>query len=219
MASPTSSAALAPRRRRGPLRSAVGCLVAVVGLVALTSAIRFAWDRWDRFRYPWAYASSGRPTLTGSWVGTLTSGGGVRRAALLDLRLEPRRFGRRSGRRARGARGRRALVGEVRLCGNPAGEQRFTAYGGHEDAAASRFRLALSVADSVPPDGLAPSHLRGRWDGGDSLAFEADLYLRRGASAISGTDDPDTGPPATIHMGRGDEAAFRALCARLARGR
>jgi hypothetical protein len=103
----------------------------------------------------------------------------------------------------------------VLVCAAPRRVQHFTAWGEPADDAASRFHLSLSPADSVPPDGLAPSHIRGRWDGGDSLALEASLYLRRGKSAISSTDDPDTRGDTPVTMTRGTEAAFDSLCSRL----
>jgi hypothetical protein len=190
----------------------------VVMLAVLTGGIRFVWTGIDQRRFPWGYPEPGKPTLIGTWVGTMTTGGGVRRGVYMDLRLEPLRFGTGRSRRRRSSRAFRNLrnsnfEGEVRMCGGPR-EQRFAINTGTaEDKEASRFRIGLSPTDSTPPDGLAPSHIRGRWNGGDSLALEADLYLRRGASAMSSTDDPDTGKSATLGMTRGDEARYRALCA------
>ena len=199
------------RRRKGPVRSAAGCLLAVAALWLLATAIEIFWQRLDERRFRWAYARWGNPTLTGRWVGTLTVGGGEQLGMYLDLRLEPiRLFGheRNVRRRARTAN----FEGEVRLCGGPAGEQRFAFDGTNDDAAASRFHLGLYAADSVPPDGLAPGQMRGRWNGHDSLALEADMYLRRGQSAIRGSDDPNTSRPAHIGLRRGSEAEFRARC-------
>lgn len=209
-------------RRRSPLKRASGCLVVIAALYFFIAGMEMFWTRIDERRFPWAYPRPGRSTLVGTWVGTLTTGGGVRRGMYLDIRLEPLHFSR-GGRRRRGGgsnvfrRPRRSkLEGTVRLCGGEA-EQRFTLTGNDETDGASRFRLALAVADSTPPNGFAPSHMRGRWDGRDSLALEADVYLRRGQAAISATDDPDTGKPASVGMRRADEAAFRALCAGLPR--
>ena len=200
------------RRRKGPVRSAAGCLLAVAALWLLATAIEIFWQRFDERRFRWAYARWGNPTLTGTWVGRLTTDGGAQLGMYLDLRLEPIRvFGRRERnvrRRARAAN----FEGEVRLCGGPAGEQRFAFDGTNDNAAASVFHLGLYPADSVPPDGFAPSHMRGRWDLRDSLLLEADMYFRRGKSAISGSDDPHTGRPAHIGMRRGGEPEFRAVC-------
>jgi hypothetical protein len=184
----------------------------VAALWLLASAIEIFWQRLDERRFRWAYAKWGQPTLTGTWVGTLTTGGGAQLGMYLDLRLEPIRvFGRRRQnvrRRARGAN----FEGALRLCGGPAGEQRFAFDGTNDDAAASRFHLGLYPADSIPPDGFAPSHMRGSWNGRDSLALDADMYVRRGRAAISHSDDPHTSRPAHAFMRRGTEADFRALC-------
>jgi hypothetical protein len=208
-------------RRKSPLKRTGGCLVAIAALYFLIAGMEMLWTRIDERRFPWAYSRPGRSTLVGTWVGTLTTGGGVRRGMYLDIRLDPLNFSRR-GRRRRGSSNifRRPqsskLEGNARLCGGEA-EQRFTLRGNNETDDASRFYLALAVADSTPPNGFAPSHMRGRWDGRDSLALEADVYLRRGQSAISATDDPHTGKPAIVEMRRADEAEFRALCARVPR--
>ena len=166
----------------------------LAALYLFITGMELFWTRIDERRFPWAYPKPGRSTLVGTWVGTLTTGGGVRRGVYLDIRLDPLNFGR-GGRRRRGRggnvfRGPRSskLEGTARLCGGEA-EQRFTLTGNHETDDASRFYLGLAVADSTPPNGFAPSHMRGRWDGRDSLALEADVYLRRGQSAISATDD------------------------------
>ena len=54
------------------------------------------------------------------------------------------------------------------------------------------------------------------WNGHDSLRVEADLYLRRGASAITDSADPETGPPQPGALHRAPLQEFRATCNRLA---
>jgi len=214
---------MSPRVRggSGPLRSGCAILLGVVLLLAVFSgAMELFWTRVDQRRFPWAYEETGRPTLIGTWVGSLTTNRGAQRGLYLDLRLEPLDFD--SGRRRRGGKSkafRRAtsdkLVGELRMCGGPRGEQRFTLHGNNVTDDASRFRLSFATADSVPPDGLAPSHLRGAWDGRDSLRIEADLYLRQGASAITSSADPETGQPQSGALRRGSPNDYPATCARL----
>ena len=201
------------RRRSSPLRSAGGCLLLIASILILLIATRLFWGWVDQRRDPWAFEEAGRPTLTGRWIGTLVTGGAARRGIYLDLQYDPRP----SHSRMR-ERNRSNLKGELRACGGSR-EQRFSVTGKNEDRTASRFRLALAVSDSNPPDGLAPSHLRGRWDGRDSLAFEVDMYLRRGQSVITSSDSPDTGQPARLALRRGDEGDFDALCARMQRDR
>jgi hypothetical protein len=218
---------MSPRRAHGgtgrKIRNRYGCAVlvgAALLIAAFSGAMELFWTRVDQRRFPWAYAETGRPTLTGTWVGTLETNRGARRGLYLDLQLEPIDF--ESGRRRRGGANRVVrrtnsdkLVGELRMCGGPKGEQRFTLSGNNVTGDASRFRLSFSTADSVPPDGLAPSHLRGTWDQRDSLKVEADLYLRQGASAITNSADPETGHPQPGALHRANANEYPALCARL----
>jgi len=79
----------------------------------------------------------------------------------------------------------------------------------------SRFRLSMHpLVDSLAADGLAPSHMKGQWSGKDSITLDVSLYLRRGKSAISSSDDPDTGRDTRVTLNRGTEAEFTALCSR-----
>jgi hypothetical protein len=207
---------LRPRRRnRRFLRTAGGVVLLLVVLGLLTTGLRRIGRRIDLWRAPWADAGRG-PTLTGSWVGSLTTGRGAQRGVLLQLRASLPSERSRGGRRRRARRGAPSLTGTAVMCGGPAGEQRFTVHGRPRDRAGSQLHLSVGVADSTPPDGLAPSNLQGRWNGGDSLALEAALSLRNGASAITASDDPDTGAPVPLRMARGTESQFRALCSRIA---
>ena len=54
------------------------------------------------------------------------------------------------------------------------------------------------------------------WNGRDSLRVEADLYLRRGASAITDGADAETGAPQPGALHRAALAEFRATSRRLA---
>lgn len=202
------------RSRSGSLRSGCAVLVvAAIGLAVFSSGMELFWTRIDQRRFPWAYEETGRPTLTGIWVGSLTTNRGAVRGLYLDLRLDPLDFNSDHGAFRRATSDK--LGGELRMCGGPNGQQRFLLNGNNLDADASRFRLSFSSADSVPPDGLAPSHLRGAWDGRDSLRIEADLYLREGKSAITSTADPETGPPQLGALRRANPNEYPALCARL----
>ena len=169
----------------------------------------------DERRFPWGYADSGSPPLVGTWVGPFTTRSGKRLAMLLDVQLVPLGKSRRGTPIIRTQR-HGWLEGRVLVCDGPGRVRHLEASGEPNDNRASRFHLATSSADSMPPEGLVPSHLYGRWDGADSLAFEASLYLRRGRSAITKSDDPDTGLRKTpLTLRRGTEATFNSLCARL----
>jgi hypothetical protein len=198
------------------VRRKSGCasfLLAVAGLVAFAFGLEAIGNRIDRARFPWGYKDSGRPALAGTWVGTMVTGSGKRLGMLMDIELAPLDRGHR--RNAPIIRSPRShwLEGRVMTCTIPGIIRRFEADGKPYDTkAASRFHLAMSPADSVVPDGLSPSHIQGRWGGGDAVDLSVSLYMRRGKSAISSTDDPDTGPDQRVTLKRGTEAQFNSLC-------
>ena len=213
---------MSPRRSSRNAGKRFGCaglmLVAVL-LSLFTGAMQLFWTRVDQRRFPWAYAETGRPTLTGTWVGSLTTNRGAVRALYLDLQLDPLDFSTRrggsGGNRIYRRKGSEMFAGELRMCGGANGEQRFTVSGHLVDDDGSRFRLGFYPADSVPPDGLAPSHLRGMWNQRDSLRIEADVHMRQGKAAITNSADPETGPPQPGALHRAPPNEYAVLCRRL----
>jgi hypothetical protein len=193
-----------------------GCaswLLALAAICAFALGMEAIGNRMDRARFPWGYKDSGRPALAGTWVGTMVTGSGRRLGMLMDVELAPLDRGHR--RRTPIIRTQRShwLEGPVMVCTIPGGIRRFEADGKPYDTkAASRFHLAMSPSDSVPPDGLSPSHIQGRWGGGDSVDLSVSLYMRKGKSAITNTADPDTGPDQRVTLTRGTEAQFNSLC-------
>lgn len=202
-----------PARRRGGCGRNIAILAAAVVAIALFSAgMDLFWRRFDERRYRWAFPRPGRQVLATEWTGTLVTGGGQRRDAYLEFRYVPRPTGRgrrrsRSGVSRRGIR----LAGTFVLCGDGR-DKRFTVSGNSTDRSGARVDLSLYPADSTPPDGLAASHLHLFWEGGDSLRIEADVYRREGKSAITSTDDLDTGRPAEITMQRRTAPGVEAGC-------
>jgi hypothetical protein len=197
-----------------------GCgtnIVAILLLLAVVLGLGVLAERIDRARFPWGYASPGRSTLAGTWVGPVVTGSGQRIGMLIQMELAPLAAGRRRSTLFR-TRRNRWLEGRALVCGAPGRVAHFEVDGKPEDTKrASRFRLSMSVADSVPVDGLAPSHVVGRWEGQDDITLSISLYLRRGESAITSSADPDTGPDQQATLKRGTEAEFAALCSRLGR--
>lgn len=193
-----------------------GCaswLLAIGAICALVLGLDWIGNRMDRARFPWGYRDSGSPALAGTWVGTMLTGSGQRLGMLVDIELAPLSRGRRRRTPIIRTQRSRWLEGRVMVCTIPGGIRRFEADGKPYDTkAASRFHLAMSPADSVPPDGLSPSHIQGRWGGGDSVDLAVSLYMRKGKSAITNTADPDTGPDQHVTLKRGTEAQFNSLC-------
>ena len=204
--------------RRRPLL--LLCIVApmLVLWLSLAGLLNAQWTRLDQRRFPWAYAESGHPTLTGVWTGRLTTGQGTRRGLLLDLQLVPLNFGR-AGRRTGGMNfryiHRRAsdnLTGTLRLCGGPRGEQRFSVRGNVVADDASRFQLRIGVADSTPADGLTPAALRGSWNQHDSLRVDADLYVSHRGARVANPRDAETNTPQRGALHRADSSELRRVC-------
>jgi hypothetical protein len=195
-----------------------GCFSWILGIGALglfAFGLEVIGDRIDRARFPWGYDAPGKSTLAGTWVGTVTTGSGKKLGMLIDMRLAPLDYHRR---RPPIIRSRRStwLIGKVLTCTGPGRPNEYEVDGDPEDNGASRFRLSMHPkADSLITDGLAPSHMKGRWGGGDSIDLEISLHLHRGKSAISSSADPDTGPDTPATLNRGTDAQFTALCRRL----
>lgn len=201
------------RKRGGCLRTLGGFVLVIAVVLLFGKAMELFWMRLDERRFPWGYPRAGRATLVGMWVGTLVTGGGTRLGLFVDIRMVPAVITSTRGRTRVRSERQGKLEGEVRLCTATGHVQRFTANGDtQDDRAAAHFYLSLYPADIPPADGLAPSHLRGRWAGGDSIALEADVHLRTGTAASSSTGDPDTGQTAAASLHRAGEAKFAALC-------
>lgn len=158
--------------------------------------------------YPWSDESGGRPALIGTWVGRTRTGRGERWGVLLDLERYRSSSGRPCGRCNN-------VVGEARTCDERGLVRRYRIWGTVADRRGSGLTMGLTPdTNPPPPDGLVMSHLRGTWDGADALATEASLHVRRGVSAITSSDDPDTGRDHPLALRRGTEADWLALCPR-----
>lgn len=200
-----------------------GCLRGILGIGALllfVIGLDFAGDVLDRRRFPWGYEKPGTPTLAGTWVGPLTSGSGKRLGMLIDLRLAPLDYNRRRGGPVIRTQRSTWLIGRVLTCFGPGRPNEYELDGSPDgdNRNASRFRLSMHPKnDTLITDGLAPSHMQGRWGGKDSIDLLVSLHVREGKSAITSSDDPDTGRDQRVTLNRGTEADFAALCRRLAR--
>ena len=184
-------------------------------VVAFALAMEAVGRTVDRARFPWGYPDSGHAALAGAWVGTLVTASGQRLGMLMDIELAPLDRGHRRHAPLFRTRRSRWLEGRVLVCTIPGRIRRFEADGKPYDTdAASRFHLAMSPADSVPPDGLSPSHIQARWSGGDAVDLAVSLYMRKGKGAITSTADPDTGHDQQVTLKRGTEAQFNSLFSR-----
>ena len=197
-----------------------GCLRGILLIAALllfVLGLDFAASRLDKRRFPWGYETPGTPTLAGTWVGPVTSGSGQRLGMLIEMRLAPLDHHRR---RSQMLRTRRStwLIGRVVTCNGRMNPEAYEMDGrpDGDNRNASRFRLSMHpVNDSSAYEGLAPSHMQGRWQGRDAIDLLVSFHLRKNRSAITSSDDPDTGRDTPVTLNRGTEADFNSLCGRL----
>lgn len=139
----------------------------------------------DVLFHPWALA---KPPLLAEWDGALTTGTGERLSVSLSLR------------RSRDARGRRPcarcaqIEGIATTCDAAGAIKRYRVSGSPTDRRGQGLHVGAMPEETPPPQGLELSTLSGSWDGGDTLTLEADFVWRRGAGAVSSSDDPATQP-------------------------
>lgn len=175
-------------------------------LIVTWAGMEWLSNQMDQQSYPWRPTGSGRPTLTGIWVGPLITHSGQRRAMLLEIALPPARA--RSHRNSS-----QWLEGRVLICARPGRVEHFQAWGAPQDIeTASRFSLAIGQPDGARLPGTPPRRLRGQWGGKDSIILSE---AEQGKSTGTGPFDPDTIGKTPATLMRGTEADFNALCKRL----
>jgi hypothetical protein len=191
---------MALRGPRSKKKVAGGCLT----LVAVIVALLLAGELVDAVFNPWAHSWRGRPTLTGTWTGTITTPAGQRRGLFLDLRRSRKRRGGYST-----CRHCPRIEGAARTCAG-GGEQSYEVWGGPDTWGGERFHLK-----TAPPanehDAPRLGYLSGEW-AGDLLRL-ASAYEEGGAGG-----GLDAGGETRIEMRRGGEADFAALCRKLGAG-
>jgi hypothetical protein len=169
------------------------------------------WRQMDKWRFPWAYGGGGRPTLTGSWVGSLRTGSGLSRGVILDMSLPGLKGGQRKYRRTKYG----TLEGTARTCDELGQIHSFTVAGAPENREASRIHLSATPAEKPEPQGLTISSLEGAWDRANVLHVETHFNFRQNGGAVTGAEYPDTQKAAPLHLTRGGETEFQAVCSRI----
>ena len=183
-------------------------LFALVLLVCVYVAGNAFSRRLDMWRFPWGYAESGKPTLTGTWVGSLTTATGQRRGVFMEMHLPDISNRKRKVRRTRFG----DFEGTARTCDEQGEIRSLTLSGKPDNKDATQLHLMTIPAEKPPLDGLTLNTAEGLWDQGNTLHLQAGFYYRKGTGAISGSDYPDTEKKALLHMTRGGDAEFRRTC-------
>jgi hypothetical protein len=177
------------------IRLAVGLCAAVLLLLVVDR-------RLNAFLYPWDDASAG-PTLSGTWVGRLTTGSGRPRGVLMELH-------RWKSKRVRGCATCASIEGSARVCDERGADVSYTVGGKPGDRRANTVTIG-AVPVPPPPTGLEFSSVRGRWDRAETLSLEAQFHWRNGVHAMTDSDDPDNAY-VPLPMKRGSVADYRATC-------
>ena len=183
-------------------------LTALALLAVLYLAGNLFWRRIDMWRFPWGYEASGKPTLTGTWVGSLTTATGQHRGVFMEMHLPDISGRKRKYRRSRYG----DLVGTARTCDERGEVRSLTLSGTPQNREATQLQILAIPAENPPPDGLTLNTAKGVWDQGNTLHMQAGFYFRKGTGAITGPEYPDTQREALLHMTHGGDAEFRRAC-------
>lgn len=160
--------------------------------------------------YPWAHTLGLRPTLTGTWVGELTTTGRGPHVAFVDLRD------------AISDDSTPNLQGTVKICDARGETHEFGLSGQTQNWRGTRFGFRTFITESRDGEGVEFGRFDGEWDRADrwDVTAKLELWRIRGGGTFSSTDRPpwqvaleDT--PVRFAMTRAPEHRFRTECQQL----
>jgi hypothetical protein len=215
---PPSAAAIFFRLMAGPSQpgaprkkvSRARALVLLSGMAALVVMIYLGLEA---LFSPWARSFTGGPTLTGEWVGEMTTASGRRLQMWLLIRHTMH------GKCANCP----SIEGEVRTCEAGGASRAYRLWGNVENWRGTAF-LLKTLDEQEHADKLTLGMLNGRWSDdtlelttrlrvpGESttMRWEKDAAGHETTRIIGG--DPDTHDPVRWSMKRGSEREFRGRC-------
>ena len=166
--------------------------------LALTALVFLLGEGFDVAFYPWAHSATGSPTLTGSWLGTLSPN--PARIVFITLR-RPRTS---SGSYAR-CPSCPDIEGWFRYCDADGISNGYRISGRVSFWSGSTMRLWF---DSLGPD-FSTREMPGTWDQADTLTLTL-----RGKRSTRSTDPPP--PTHSVGFHHASESDFSEACARMA---
>src|SRR5262245_43785574 len=113
-------------------------------LIAFSVAGNFFWRRVDMWRFPWGYEGSGKPTLTGTWVGSVSTATGQRRGVLLEMHLPDITNRKRKYRRGRFGN----FEGTARTCDEHGATRAYTIYGNPDNSDATQLHFGSTPTET-----------------------------------------------------------------------
>lgn len=186
-------------------------VLAVVIFIIFLGLVLFAGPFYDQLFAPWAFQHSGRPPLTGTWVGQLTTATGQTYGVILNLIL-PEPGGRGGLVRDWEYAPYGELAGTASVCDQRGQTMMYIIEGQPEDRQATYITFYASPSETPAPNGLTISWVKGSWDGADNLSLSVQLYWKQDDSAITGPEYPDTQSDAMLPMTRGGDDEFNVIC-------
>lgn len=145
---------------------------------------------------PWALSVTGKPTLTGTWSGTLQAGDGDQRSMSLVIgHVVPRER----------CSGDCYMKGTVRLCRGGTLEREFTITGGSDTWSGEAFHVDLHSDRNYREGELRLGRLQGAWDRADAIRFTAPWWLHSQTAVAEARRGEATGerPVVTFELHRG----------------
>lgn len=187
------------RGRRG-----FGCLGTLLALIVVIAVVFVVENGGDYLLFaPWAYGWFGQPTLTGTWVGTMTTHSGVR--YVVYLQLERDRNYKGTPLNSRG--GEADIDGHAAWCARGVPGTTTTTIFGSANRSASNMSLGTHMLLNPPP-GPYPLYFRGAWHGTTLVLHVSYDIVRNHAYGSAPTP-----VPVTFHK-RG-YSAYQAACAHM----
>jgi len=187
-------------------------------LLAMAALVAAAYLLLEALFTPWARSLTGAPTLTGEWVGEMTTASGRRFQVWLVIRHAVP-----TGNCASCPR----IEGEVRTCEAGGEQRRYRMWGDVDNWRGTRF-LLKTLDEQEHARKLTLGALTGQWSE-DVLDLTTDLRVPGAVTTMEfkrlpdGREiqratggDPDTHRPVRWRMARGTERGFDAACASLA---
>jgi uncharacterized protein len=187
-------------------------LVAAALVLAVMLAIsQYGYKLFDRIFAPWAFPSGDRPALVGNWGGTLVTSTGKRFAVYLRLILPQPKLSRHGGyRRGWREQPNGPLGGQLVICDRPNMPRIYEVEGTPNDRHASNF--TFFAAPKLGTDGLTASWVNAAWSNPNRIDGQVQFHWRRGPSAISGPQYPDTQGEGVLSLVRTGTAADTTSC-------
>lgn len=193
-------------QNRSPVKKITGgCFTKIIiGFLGLVISVVFALLL-DHLLNPWAHSLTGKPTLTGMWIGQVTSPSGQTRELFLDLQRSD------TGDGSFYCSTCPRIDGTAKMCGDGGEVKVYEVWGSPDTWSGARFHINYPRSVGEPIPGLQAGKINGEWSG-DVLKIGMTFGLHVEKGGVIRSDDPDLDVPAQFSMVRGTESDFLAKC-------